>query len=600
MYVLNEFLSIEFNTNVFLKLKQIFIKNINLIILLLITIAGTTQNVTIDYEAWDPSSPPCNVFANATNVPATGVSSGVVEHQTRVGQPTYNSTAEAIELSTNLVSPSSSLGTRVRINYNFKAGHTYGISVIAAAQNAATGQIPAALLRIDINNNAGGGSTGCEGPGTVNSNTGGNPAAIQVPTASYSEIPFSLFTQATNQPTLELTSIPAANSTTNAVRIKKLIIIEIPPPPTFTITYSPMPIQCGATTPVSFSVNNVNASPGTLTYNWDLGGQNNGWIYNGNSAPSTIQTTDNTISLTPVCGAAQTSINVAVTLNGIVYNTNTATISYTQPDYSINGSGSFCSGNPQYNITNLPCNATVIWDPIPTGIVSISTNDNVATLTKIADGQFNLRATITSCGIETTRDLNINVGLPSAPTLIEIYGNGATNPLNLCAGSYRAEVSGALPSPQYQWRLPDEWTSSVSGGNNPFIVGPEGFDIPIEVNPIVSSPPFVWVRTINGCGFSDLVILEVGTDCYGYRLTSPSYTLYPNPASTIVKVDGTKNSNSIQEIQVMDKMGKVKRVLKYSKSLKKIDFDVTGLTPDIYYFKIFDGKTWQSVKLKVE
>ena len=47
---------------------------------LLINFAAHAQNVTIDYQAWNPSNPPCNVFASATNVPATGAASGFMEH----------------------------------------------------------------------------------------------------------------------------------------------------------------------------------------------------------------------------------------------------------------------------------------------------------------------------------------------------------------------------------------------------------------------------------------------------------------------------------------------------------------------------------------
>lgn len=45
----------------------------------------------IDYQAWNPSSPPCNLFGSATNVPATiNGSSGTVAHLTAIGQPQYD------------------------------------------------------------------------------------------------------------------------------------------------------------------------------------------------------------------------------------------------------------------------------------------------------------------------------------------------------------------------------------------------------------------------------------------------------------------------------------------------------------------------------
>ncbi|MEI2708528.1 MAG: hypothetical protein V9E96_05850 [Chitinophagaceae bacterium] len=57
-------------------------------------------------RTWFPSNPPCNLFANETNVPATGVAN--VSHQTKVGQPIYSSNDSAIQMATNYVSSSSS------------------------------------------------------------------------------------------------------------------------------------------------------------------------------------------------------------------------------------------------------------------------------------------------------------------------------------------------------------------------------------------------------------------------------------------------------------------------------------------------------------
>lgn len=60
-----------------------------------------SQNVVIDYQAWNPTSPPCNIFGTGTNVPATiGGTAGYVMHYGMQGQPEYNSTQKAIALRT--------------------------------------------------------------------------------------------------------------------------------------------------------------------------------------------------------------------------------------------------------------------------------------------------------------------------------------------------------------------------------------------------------------------------------------------------------------------------------------------------------------------
>ncbi|MGE5107925.1 MAG: hypothetical protein ACM3H8_10295 [Sphingobacteriales bacterium] len=69
--------------------------------LLLLNLAAFSQNVTIDYRAWNPSNPPCKLFVNATNVPATiGSTSGTIEHQTLFGQPFYNTADSSVQMQT--------------------------------------------------------------------------------------------------------------------------------------------------------------------------------------------------------------------------------------------------------------------------------------------------------------------------------------------------------------------------------------------------------------------------------------------------------------------------------------------------------------------
>ena len=52
----------------------------------LATVIAFSQNVTINYQTWNPPSPPCDVFNTATNVPATiNGTNGTIEHVTLIG-----------------------------------------------------------------------------------------------------------------------------------------------------------------------------------------------------------------------------------------------------------------------------------------------------------------------------------------------------------------------------------------------------------------------------------------------------------------------------------------------------------------------------------
>lgn len=93
-------------------------------LLLLLSATSFAQNVTIDYEAWNPSNPPCSLFVNVTNVPATGTSSGTIEHQRKLGQTEYNATDKSIQIQTVFETVGSvSKGGGYRIAYNFKSGY---------------------------------------------------------------------------------------------------------------------------------------------------------------------------------------------------------------------------------------------------------------------------------------------------------------------------------------------------------------------------------------------------------------------------------------------------------------------------------------------
>ncbi len=106
----------------------------------LIGLIAYSQNVTIDYQAWNPSSPPCNIFAAGVNVPATiGGSSSIIFHGSTYGQPQYNTSVTTVELPVNYVDPSDTRGTQYRIAYNFKQGYSYQIVINAAEKTSTQG-----------------------------------------------------------------------------------------------------------------------------------------------------------------------------------------------------------------------------------------------------------------------------------------------------------------------------------------------------------------------------------------------------------------------------------------------------------------------------
>ncbi|MGC8751695.1 T9SS type A sorting domain-containing protein [Hydrotalea sp.] len=120
------------------------------------------------------------------------------------------------------------------------------------------------------------------------------------------------------------------------------------------------------------------------------------------------------------------SINATVSLNGTNYNTNSVNVSITQPNLSINGLSSFCSGSNNYFINNLPCNVTVSWSAAPYGIANLSTNGNTATLTQTGNGDVTLQAAVNNvCGQNyPSITQTIHIGTPNPPTITNLnYDN---------------------------------------------------------------------------------------------------------------------------------------------------------------------------------
>lgn len=98
-------------------------------------ISAHGQNVTIDYQAWNPASPPCNLFSSPTNVPATiDGSAGTIQHQTKIGQPEYSTSDKSVMLECNYNGGNPTEGTRYRLSYNFKKGYLYTITINAAEE----------------------------------------------------------------------------------------------------------------------------------------------------------------------------------------------------------------------------------------------------------------------------------------------------------------------------------------------------------------------------------------------------------------------------------------------------------------------------------
>ncbi|NJO24601.1 MAG: hypothetical protein HC867_00690 [Bacteroidia bacterium] len=360
------------------------------------------------------------------------------------------------------------------------------------------------------------------------------------------------------QPTLEVTAFPANNGGTKTVRVRKIRIVETPPPATFTITPSPIPVVCGKANPVTLTINNVNNTPGVTGYTWNLGAGNT-WIYNGNPAPATIATTTNTLILSPTCGITPGSVSATVSVGTLTYPTNTATVSSTNETLSISGPNPLCSGSTVYSVTNLPtCGATVTnWNATPSGIVQVVDNgNNTATITKMADGQVTVTATVNLTNPCNTGTVNLSLPLSSGAFQLTGY--------YIISSNYHQPIQ----RPLYNNNSPIWLPANQSFGVTAYVTNPN-LPSPSWVR-AASSYPFSWSTTglqLNFSGTSGSTaynqrngIFEFTTNT-GCGVTTSTYTwpvivqgwsfrvsASPNPATDNLTVSIVDESEEVKAL----------------------------------------------------
>lgn len=240
-----------------------------------------------------------------------------------------------------------------------------------------------------------------------------------------------------------------------------------------------------------------------------------------------------------------------------------------------------CVGNVRLNNPNcFPVTWSIISGP---ATISNPTNAGV-TLNVSATGIVALRAT----GGNYISDLNINVNQngPSAPTGI----SGFSPTIGVSPGEILDLEAYETNQLSYNW--------DISGGT---IVGnATGPHITVVVdnpcNGFITNGYFsAGVSYNNACGAGSWY----GANCYIVCGTGgPMFAMSPNPTTDNVTIDGRNKNKSIKEVQVVDKVGNVKKVVKFGGEQKLINLNISTLPADIYYIKIFDGQKWESKQLR--
>ncbi|MEO8820901.1 MAG: T9SS type A sorting domain-containing protein [Ginsengibacter sp.] len=566
----------------------------------------------INYQTWTGASG-CNIFSSSTNVPATiNGSNGSIPHLTAIGQPTYDNIDKCVALDCNIINGSQNQGTEYTTTVNLKQGYSYKITINAAIIKP-TQTEPNSLLRLDLNNGGNGGNTQCNGTGIIDaSGSGGLKKSQQINSQTFSDYVFNYATLSSLEPYLVIAAIPQAGISNQTIYIRKITIEETPP--TFTISANPPYTSCGSSTPVTFTINNPPVT-GITGYNWNLGGTNNNWLYNGNPAPQNISTTTNTLILTPVCGKVPNAVGGIVTLNGANINTtNTASLSYYQPGLTINGNSNICSGSSNYYVNSLPCGANVTWS-LSTGapgVVSASClSCNQTTLTRQGSGTVTLTANITNACGQTLAPITKTISTVNNTVIEGTYwltlnGNwlshGALNnngqPITVYAPSNDYVQYGITLTTTGLTGV--SWT--VSGTGTIVSSGDTYFNYTINPPGNGASGVTVTLHATGPCG--TVINIPYSVSVLNLQLMQ-SFTVSPNPATNSLEVTAsgsplqnnainsdesktTSAQRSITEIRIYDNSGILKKVQKENKT-KQATVNLTGLKTGVYIIEITDG-----------
>lgn len=566
---------------------------------LLINIYTYAQSTVIDYTLWNTNQ--CNAF-----YPFPPIINGLV-HTSTCGQPKYDISNRWLKLDAYANGSNIYSGTEFKIDYNFKQGYSYTITVNALSKTP-TFPEPNCGLRVEFTSASSGGGAFCNGVELLNGliQTGINSTNQQIGLTYFSDKTYQFNSISTSKPSINICSnLLYINGAANSyVLIKKITITETTPAANFTLTPSTIAVQRGTSTSQTFTVNNINSTPGVTGYTWNIGTTPNGWVYNGSAAPAIINTSTNTLSLSSVtCANTISNISAIAIIGTTSYPTNSCLVSLSEPSYIINGSNLQCTATTQtYSLNTNPCNNNVVWSVNNSMVTLIPNGSSVDVSTNTLNGgSFSLTANITGVNGTVTISKQISVGPPPPITNIQTtYSRFKCNVIK-----YIFTVIGAESATNYQWyyRNITKGTgftlfknSSANFANSPVNDGScDQIEIRVDATNACSITPVQYLFP------SDLCPPFVDGSC----TPTTALTISPNPSTGNIHlklvdqpnvIPANTHEKKIMTIRIVDKMGQIKKTFN-GNGFDEMTIDLSSLPTDIYTILVFNGKEWISKQI---
>lgn len=455
----------------------------------------------------------------------------------------------------------------------------------------------------------------------------------------------TITSDATTEGQIEVRAVNACNASF-AKPIQKIIGISRPNP-TFTISPASMQIACTAQPTQTFTVSNAGTLSCPASYNWNLG-SNNGWLLNGTDAPDNFVTSTNTVTLTQKSGTVLPStVKVTPVLNGTSLSELSVPISWTTPSYYVLNGGNICTGSSSiYVVTNAPAGSTYYWwyvSSLPNygvSVVSFTNQTSSATyLNKLTDGVIQLYCTVTNpCGQQTNIPFgDVRVGGYSQ-TSNPISGYTLAYPPCYTQGCTPQPVSGPIQTVYSGGTLlhigqayhntynnVNIYNSEVANGTWSLISGgvwswyaSSGNYLQFYTDGVSTSIRFR-LTVNNSCG-NQFYDFDFYPTTYQYspwgfakapNNATTTYSVTPNPAKSSIIIQApalnttkaslnTADAQDIMEITILDNAGRALQKKQFGKGILRTNLDVSKLKPGLYLARIFNGKTFTTVKFVKE
>lgn len=533
-----------------------------------------SQTITykIDYTTAGLSSSSCNVFATPTTV-------GSYIHQTSFGNPNFN--GNALVLLANTYSTAQTFAEQYGINFPFVKNYRYKLELDDANMQIVTGNgynFPNLAINVGNTNDGTNTSTACVDPPLVSLDKLNNYAwhcllPTKTPNAT---VVFDGWMPTQNYTYLLISNYFPDNTVpaTFVAYIRQIYISETPP---FQLT--PKTVDICSTISQTFTVTPNFAVSNITNYVWNLGGTNNGWLYNNAPAPATITTTNNSITLNVAGTKTPNNIFVTVNYNGTSVNTNQSTpVKDPNSIVTIAGPPFLCSNTPgKIYSTNTALSAA--WSTDQTGIVSLScTNCNSTTLTRLTNGTFTLTAAVSGCKT-ASKQISPPISITKQQGSCSSGGNYQTWLLKVDQPSYGTN-----------WK----WTD-YDPNNYKIIYSPNSSSTYVD---LYANGGTVLLTYTDACGTVQSVPAGI------YKYCPPSFTITPNPSKSYIVVSdkslNNTNTGKIKAIKITDRMGTVRKTYEYKSAINSVKVTVNDLESGVYTLSIYDGQEWNTQSIMVQ